>query len=77
MFGGAGKVIVIDRGFVTVAGGFPESCSRKVGENVPAVVGCPLITPDELSKSRPGGNEPLLIPHVYGVVPPVPLSANA
>ena len=63
MLGGVGKVIVIDKGFVTVAGGFPESCSWKVGENVPAAVGCPLITPD-VSRFRPAGNAPLLIPHV-------------
>ena len=74
MRGGAGNVIVIDSCFVTVVGGFAESRSWKVGENVPEACGCPLIKPDG-SRFRPGGNDPVKL-HVYGVVPPVPLSAN-
>ena len=72
--GGAGKLIVIDSGFVAVSCGFPESRTRKVGEDVPVVVGVPLITPDEL-RLRPAGNEPLLISQVCIPVPPEEVNA--
>jgi hypothetical protein len=70
IFGADGKLIVIDNGFVVVSGGFPESRTRMVGEDVPAVVGVPLITPDE-RRLRPAGNDPLLISHVFPPAPPV------
>jgi hypothetical protein len=74
--GGAGMLIVIDSGFVTVACGTPESSSWKIGEDVPVACGVPLIRPDRL-RFRPAGNEPLLRFHVKGDVPPVGLKANA
>ena len=73
--GGAGKPIVIDRGFVAVSWGTPESLTRKVGEDVPAVAGVPLITPDGL-RLRPAGNDPLLISHVFPPVPPVEVNVT-
>jgi uncharacterized membrane protein len=70
IFGAAGTVIVMANGLVPVSCGVPESRTRKVGEEVPVVVGIPLITPDEL-RVRPIGNDPLLISHVFVPVPPV------
>ena len=67
--GAAGKLIVIDSCFVAVSCGFPASRTRNVGEDVPVVVGVPLITPDEL-RLRPAGNDPLLISQVFVPVPP-------
>ena len=69
MFGGAGLLIVIDNCFVAVCCGFPESRTLKVGDNVPVVVGVPVITPAEL-RFRPTGNEPLARSHVCEPVPP-------
>lgn len=69
ILGAAGKLIVIDNGFVAMSCGFPESRTRKVGEVVPVTSGVPLITPDEL-RFRPAGNEPPLISHVFAPVPP-------
>ena len=75
IFGADGKLIVIDNGFVAVSCGFPESRTRKIGEDVPVVVGVPLITPDEL-RFRPAGNDPLLISHVFDPVPPVEVNVT-
>ena len=69
ILGAAGKVIVIDSGFVAVSCGFLESRTRKVGDDVPVVVGVPLITPLKL-KLRPSGNEPLARSHLFVPVPP-------
>ena len=69
IFGGVGRPIVIDSGCVSVCCGFPESRTRKVGEEVPVVVGVPLITPLEL-RLRPTGNDPLARSHVFAPVPP-------
>ena len=69
ILGAAGLLIVIDNSFVVVCCGLPESRTRKVGEDVPVVVGVPLITPLELRLS-PTGNEPLARSHVFAPVPP-------
>jgi hypothetical protein len=37
--------------------------------NAPALVGEPLMTPDELMFT-PAGSAPLVMDHVYGAVPP-------
>jgi len=70
ILGGAGKLIVIESDFVAVFCGLPESRTLKVGEDVPGVVGVPLITPEEL-RVRPTGNAPLLISQLFVPVPPV------
>ena len=75
IFGADGKLIVIDNDFVVVSCGLPESRTRKVGEDVPVVVGVPLITSDEL-RFRPAGNDPLLISHVFVPVPPVEVNVT-
>jgi hypothetical protein len=69
ILGAAGKLIVIERGFVAVSWGFPESRTRKVGDEVAVAAGVPLITPEELRVS-PAGNDPLLMSHVLVPVPP-------
>jgi hypothetical protein len=55
------------------------SCTWKVTEGVPAVVGIPLNTPVDRLKLSPG-TLPLVTDKVYGGVPPegvmVPLYAN-
>ena len=75
MRGGVGKLIVSDSCFVAVSCGFPESLTRKVGEDVPLAWGVPLIAPAGL-KFRPAGNEPLLISHVFAPVPPVAVNVT-
>ena len=47
------------------------SVTRMVNENGPAVSGVPAIFPVLGVSVRPLGSEPLLIDHVYAVVPPV------
>jgi hypothetical protein len=63
-------VTVMLRLAVAVCAGELESVTLTVNEEVPAVVGVPLITPEVLSV-RPAGNEPELTDQVYGVVPPL------
>ena len=67
--GAVGRLIVIDNSIVSVCCGFPESRTRKVGDEVPVVADIPLITPDELS-CRPAGNEPFVMSQVFVPVPP-------
>jgi hypothetical protein len=50
-----------------------ESVTFTVNDDVPAVVGVPLICP-ELLRVNPAGNAPAVIDQLYGVVPP--LAAN-
>ena len=52
---------------------FAASFTCTVNEEVPAVVGVPLICPVELSVS-PAGKAPPLIDQLYGVVPPLACS---
>jgi hypothetical protein len=46
------------------------SLTCTVNDAVAAVVGMPEITPVDATRLSPAGNEPELIDHVYGVVPP-------
>src|SRR5262249_58564636 len=41
---------------------------------VPAAVGVPTILPVALLSDSPVGSNPLVIDHVYGCVPPVPVN---
>ena len=50
------------------------SVSFTVNDEVPDPVGVPEITPDEPFSVNPAGSDPLLILHVYGVVPPLACS---
>jgi len=72
------EVVVIARGkaaivrlndFVEVS--LAASVTFAVKANVPAAVGVPEIAPDDVFMERPGGKEPLVMLHEYGVVPPV------
>ena len=63
-------VIVIERVFVALCGGFSESVTLMVKLKVPEDVGVPEITPVEALRASPGGREPVLFAHVYGVFPP-------
>ena len=49
------------------------SCTCTVNEDVPAVVGVPLICP-ELPSVKPAGREPELTDQLYGVLPPLAAS---
>ena len=69
IFGAAGKLIVIDSVFCADCCGVPESRTLNVGEEVPAVVGVPLITPAEL-RFKPTGNDPLARSHICVPIPP-------
>ena len=73
--GGAGLLIVIDSAFVAVCWGLPESLTLKVGDDVPVVVGIPVITPDGL-RVRPAGSTPLDMSHVFVPVPPVAVNVK-
>ena len=59
---------------VALSTGELESLTVTVNEEVPGVVGVPLICPELLSAS-PAGREPELIDQVYGAVPPVAAKA--
>ncbi len=61
-------VMAMDRFAVAV----PPSLSVTVtvNEDVPVVVGVPLMTPVDGARVRPGGSVPVLSAHVYGFVPP-------
>jgi hypothetical protein len=64
------EMIVIVKLAVAVCAGELESVTLTVTEEVPVVVGVPLIAPEMLSV-RPAGKEPELIDQVYGEVPPL------
>jgi hypothetical protein len=55
---------------VVVMGFELESVTDTTNDLLPAVVGVPEIVPEELRLS-PAGRLPLVIAHVYGVLPPV------
>ena len=59
---------------VALCAGELESVTLTANEEVPAVVGVPLICP-ELLKVRPAGREPELSDQLYGVIPPLAASA--
>src|ERR1041385_6297199 len=48
-----------------------ESVTLTVKENVPAVVGVPVIAAVVGFNVRPGGSEPVATEYVYGAVPPL------
>ena len=58
---------------VALCTGEVESLTFTVKEEVPAVVGVPLIWPEVL-RVRPAGREPELSDQLYGVVPPLAAS---
>jgi hypothetical protein len=66
----AAGATVIERAWVAVCAVVAESRACTVKEEVPAVVGVPEITPVEAFKLNPAGNEPVVMLHVYGEVPP-------
>ena len=66
-------VTVILRFPVALCVGELESVTFTVNEEVPAVVGVPLICPELLSV-RPAGKLPELTDQLYGVVPPLAAS---
>lgn len=53
-----------------VCAGVAESVTWIVNENVPAVVGVPVIAPVVVFRVSPGGSEPEVTEKVYGVTPP-------
>jgi len=58
---------------VALCAGELESVTLTVNEDVPVVVGVPLICPELLSV-RPAGNEPEVTDQLYGVLPPLAAS---
>ena len=66
-----GGLIVSVYALDAVCGGAAASCTPTVKLAVPAVVGVPVMAPVELFSVSPAGNDPAVIAHVYGVVPPV------
>ena len=60
---------------VALCGGELESVTFTVNEELPAVVGVPLICPELLSV-RPAGKLPELSDQLYGVVPPLAASED-
>ena len=67
-------VMVKVRLLVAVCAGELESWTSIVMVKDPDAVGVPEITPDELFSVNPAGSDPLLMLHVYGVVPPLACS---
>ena len=69
-------VVVIERAALTViesgcvAVRAPLSVTRTVKFEVPAVVGAPVIAPDDAFNDNPAGKVPVITSHVYGMVPP-------
>jgi hypothetical protein len=72
--GVAAAAIVMLNDFVAVCGVEEESLTWTVKEVVPDCVGVPLIWPVEAVTLSPVGNDPKLIDHEYGAVPPVAVS---
>ena len=68
--GGAVTVIESGAAVVAVCGGIAESTTFGVNVKAPAAVGVPLIWPDVLFSSSPGGNAPEAIVQVNGGTPP-------
>ena len=71
--GGLGGLIVKARDLCTGGRSVEESCNVKVCELVPAVFGVPVIAPVVVSNPRLGGSAGVT-DHVYGAVPPEPLT---
>src|SRR5215471_12573305 len=60
--------VVIESGCVAVRD--PLSVTRTVKFEMPAVVGAPVIAPDDAFNDNPAGKVPVITSHVYGMVPP-------
>jgi len=58
---------------VALCAGELESVTLTVNEDVPVVVGVPLICP-ELLRLNPAGRDPELTDQLYGVLPPLAAS---
>ena len=71
--GVADAAMVMLRVAVALCAGELLSVTFTVNEDVPAVVGVPLICPELLSV-KPVGKEPELSDQLYGVVPPLAAS---
>jgi hypothetical protein len=82
---GNGDIVVIDNaGVAAIVNvklllavwwvGLVESVTWNVGEKLPDAVGVPLNAPVDAFNVTPAGKLPLVIDHVYGVVPPVAAS---
>ena len=67
----AGGLIVSVYALDAVCGGMAASCTPTVKLAVPAVGGVPVIAPVAVFRVNPAGNDPAVIAHVYGEVPPV------
>lgn len=68
----SGELMVIDTAAVAVA---PRlSFTWTVNAEVPFAVGDPEITPVVAEIPRPGGNDPAVMLHEYGVEPPAATS---
>ena len=65
------------RAFVAVSAGELESATCTVKSEVAAAVGVPGITPVLLFSVSPAGNAPVVMLHLYGVIPPVAASVVA
>jgi len=72
--GGAVEPILMVSDRVWVCGVGLESFTITVKVKFPGEVGVPEITPELACRLRPGGSEPAVTLHVYGVAPP--LAAN-
>ena len=71
--GGGFTVTVIVWGAEVIFPATEESVAWKVAEPLPPV-GVPVIAPVLALRLNPGGSEPAVTAHVYGLVPPVRLS---
>ena len=65
----ATMVMLRDRVWVCCVG--LESLTATVKVKFPGCVGVPEITPELACRLSPGGNEPAVTLHEYGVVPPL------
>jgi hypothetical protein len=69
---GGGAAITMLKFAVAVTLLLSVSCTVK--SEVPAALGVPLITPVPDASDNPAGSEPDVIAHVYGAIPPAPVS---
>ncbi len=66
--------MTMESAFVAVAATLSVTFAVKL--EVPDVVGVPVMAPDEALRESPAGRLPDCSDHVYGVVPPVAVSAT-
>ena len=67
----AGAVTTIESACVSVAEGTCASATCAVKLYVPAVLGVPVMAPEEPFRDSPFGRLPEATDHAYGVTPPV------